>query len=319
MNSRKTNEAKARLPNEALRQIIALLLTGGNYRDIVTGLVGVHFLEVAMNFLKHVAEAKMDNRQIDRDWYRENFIAGDLDSDEIANNAGTNKKTINNAKQTARKEVVIATSLEHYESTLRLLNELMESFSGDSAVNINLKIKINKVEVELDLTETFIVVNALFAKRLSMRSGSWGLAGKRVEKPLMVVLCRLFGMSEKHYRRHSENKNKNTALDREVDFYLCPPGAGETQCEIKLMGKGNPESADSGLARNSKVFVADKMSDKSKKLMDDKGILWVELHSDSRFERFQSVLDNLRIPYDKSAVKNITPDRIKKVIREVVV
>lgn len=34
------------------------------------------------------------------------------------------------------------------------------------------------------------------------------------------------------------------------------------------MGKGNPESADAVIARDSKVFVADKLSDLNKKQLD---------------------------------------------------
>ena len=36
------------------------------------------------------------------------------------------------------------------------------------------------------------------------------------------------------------------------------------RCEVKLMGRGNPESADAVHARSSQVFVADKLSDLNK-------------------------------------------------------
>ena len=314
MPARQKNEAKMRLSKPVLRSVITCLLTSENHREIITGVVSARFLDVAMNFLRRVAIAKMENKKIDHDWYKANFLAADLDKDEIANNAGTHTKTIQNAKQTTRKEVVIAASLTHYRDSLCMISELLESLSGDSDININLKIKINKVEVELELTETLIVVNALAAKRISMKSGAWSTVGKRVEKPLMETLCRLFGVAAKYYRAVGKGKPQGEDFDRETDFYLCPPNAKEAKCEVKLVGNGNPESADAVIAHKSDVYVADKMSDTNKKQLNSLGVLWVELHSDKRFVQFQKVLKKLHIPYDKAALDNITDESIKREI-----
>lgn len=48
-------------------------------------------------------------------------------------------------------------------------------------------------------------------------------------------------------------------------------------CEVKLMGKGNPESADAVIARDNRVFVADKLSDLNKSQLTSLGLEWVEL------------------------------------------
>lgn len=63
------------------------------------------------------------------------------------------------------------------------------------------------------------------------------------------------------------------------------------------MGKGNPESADAVIARDSKVFVADKLSDLNKSQLDHRGVLWVELRSANGFRRFEEVLKVLQIPH----------------------
>ncbi|GIV28449.1 MAG: hypothetical protein KatS3mg027_2263 [Bacteroidia bacterium] len=65
------------------------------------------------------------------------------------------------------------------------------------------------------------------------------------------------------------------------------------------MGRGNPESADAVIARDSKVFVADKLSETNKRQLDSLGVEWVELRSNGGFQRFEIVLDHLRIPHGK--------------------
>lgn len=61
------------------------------------------------------------------------------------------------------------------------------------------------------------------------------------------------------------------------------------------MGRGNPESADAVIARDSKVFIADKLSETNKKQLNKLKIEWVELHAG--YQRFEKVLSNLKIPH----------------------
>jgi hypothetical protein len=63
------------------------------------------------------------------------------------------------------------------------------------------------------------------------------------------------------------------------------------------MGKGNPESADAVIARDSKVFVADKLSETNKNQLDSLNVNWVELRNDNGYKKFSEVLTNLRIPF----------------------
>jgi hypothetical protein len=65
------------------------------------------------------------------------------------------------------------------------------------------------------------------------------------------------------------------------------------------MGKGNPESADAVIARDSKVFVADKLSETNKKQLDSLENEWVELRSEYEYKKFENILDKLNIPYVK--------------------
>ena len=65
------------------------------------------------------------------------------------------------------------------------------------------------------------------------------------------------------------------------------------------MGKGNPESADAVIARDSRIFVADKLSDTNKAQLETLNVEWVELRDKIGFRKFKSVLENLQIPHQE--------------------
>jgi len=136
----------------------------------------------------------------------------------------------------------------------------------------------------------------------------WSSAGKRVEKPLMLTLCKIHSVPEENYAIKLKGKAKkvktpvdvDTDIDfeREIDFYLVD-AAQQYKCEVKLMSKGNPESADAVIARGSKVFVANKLSDTNKKQLNSLGVGWVELRCPDGYKRFAKVLQHLNIPYQE--------------------
>ena len=132
-----------------------------------------------------------------------------------------------------------------------------------------------------------------------MRGGIWSIAGKKVEKPLMLTLCKLYQVADENYPVKLKGKNvevDETTFEREIDFYFIE-GNKQYKCEVKLMGKGNPESADAVIARDSRVFVADKLSDMNKQQLNSLNVDWVELRSENGFQKFAGVLDSLNIPH----------------------
>ena len=70
------------------------------------------------------------------------------------------------------------------------------------------------------------------------------------------------------------------------------------------MDRGNPESADAVIARDSAVFVADKLSETNKRQLDSLDVAWVELHGGDRLERFAAALDKFGIPRAESPDTN---------------
>lgn len=286
------------LTETVTKNIIAKLIKGQDYRIEIVTLINATFLQYAVDFFKKIVDAKLKNQGITTDWYKKEFLNPDLPSNEIAINSGLNKKTITNMYNSARKEIVIDASKEHYDSLYRAIENLVQT---EDEIDITLTIKLKGVSVDLNVSESLIVINTLAVKRAELRGALWSTAGKRVEKPLMITLCKIFGLSKQFYKVKIANQViENTDFEREIDFYLCNPKLNkEYKCEVKLMGRGNPESADAVIARDSKVFVADKLSDLNKKQLGSLGVEWVELRNKEGYKRFDAALSNLQIPHRK--------------------
>jgi len=235
------------------------------------------------------------------------LLATDLPKEQIARHAGLNIKTIGNMYNTTRKEIVIQAATEHYETLYQAIRELTD----ETEVNIILTVKFNNVAIDLAINESLVVINALAVARAAIRGSLWSTAGKQVEKPLMRTLCRLHRVPRRYYAEKA-----STEHDREVDFYLIGGEGKHYRCEVKLMGKGNPESADAALAREADIFIADKLSEKNKAQLSQRGILWIELRDAKDLSQFAEMLGKLRIPH--KAVTGRVESRLDRVLREIV-
>ena len=285
-----------RITEQVTKNIIRKLLKGEDYRIEIVTLIDAEFLQFVVDFFKKVVDAKFKNQNITIDWYKKEFLSSKLSANEIAINSGLNKKTIHNMFNSSTREIVIDASDEHYNLLYESIKNLVET---EHDLELTLTIKFKGVSVDLNVSESLIVINTLAVKRAAIRGGSWSTAGKRVEKPLMQTLCKLYGVSDKNYALKIKGEElKDDEFEREIDFYLIK-GENQYKCEVKLMGIGNPESADAIFARESKVFIADKLSDTNKKQADSLKVEWVELRSDGGFKRFDTVLKNLKIPHTK--------------------
>ncbi len=280
------------LTDQVTKNIIRKLLKGEDYRIEVVTLINAEFLQFAIDFFKKIIDAKLQSKSITADWYKDAFLNPNLTADEIAINSGLNKKTIHNMFNSATKEIVIDASNEHYDLLYQSIQSLVET---ESELDLTLTIKFKGVSVDLNVSESLIVINTLAVKRSALRGGLWSTAGKRVETPLMKTLCKLYNVPTENYKSlFVRDKAKN--VDREIDFYFLKDGA-EYLCEVKLMGSGNPESADAVIARATNLFVADKLSDQNKNQLDNLDISWVEMRSENGFQRFKLALEKLGIPH----------------------
>lgn len=276
------------LTDQVVKNIIKRLIKGQDYRIEVVALINAEFLQFAIEFFKKVVEAKLANNDVTIDWYKQTFLNRNLSSEDIAINSGLNKKTITNMYNSASKEIVIDASNEHYDVLYQSISNLIES---QPDIDLTLTIKFRSVSVELNINESLIVINTLAVKRSALRGGLWSTAGKRVEKYLMATLCKVYNVPFEHF-----DQSKIPASMREVDFYLIKEQT-YSRCEVKMMGRGNPESADAIFARESDVFVADKLSDLNKQQADKLNVKWVELRDENGYKRFAQILNELEIPF----------------------
>lgn len=293
------------LTDQVVKSIIKRLVKGQDYRIEVVALINAEFLQFAIDFFKKLIEAKLASQDVTIDWYKKTFLNDKLSSDEIAINSGLNKKTITNMYNSASREIVIDASNEHYDILYQSISSLIEN---QPDIDLTLTIKFRGVSVELNINESLIVINTLAVKRSALRGGFWSTTGKRVEKYLMATLCKVFRVPFEHF-----DQSKVPTSMREVDFYLIN-GDTYSRCEVKLMGRGNPEGADAIFARESNVFVADKLSDLNKQQADMLNVKWVELRDKNGYKRFEKILQELAIPYTE--FNGDLDNRLDKILTE---
>jgi hypothetical protein len=279
-----------RVPNSVAREIVERVLTGEDYRPVIVQLIDTEFLNYVLDFFRQVVGAKLEGQRITGDWYRERMLLrGDIPKEEVATRAGLNLKTIQNARHTTRRKVVEEEALKHYEKLRQVIEELIQD---EQQFGVEITLKLRNVSVTLNVAESLIVINALAVARAALRGGAWSTAGKRVEEPLMQTLCALHRVPKKHYDQKRVPKS-----GRETDFCLLDTEGNIYRCEVKLLGKGNPESADAPLAREVQVFIADTISDTMKSELDSRGVLWMELRGAQDWQKFAEILDKLGIPH----------------------
>ncbi|CEN43489.1 CfrBI restriction endonuclease [Capnocytophaga canis] len=282
------------LTDQIVKNIITRVIKSEDYRIEIVNLINAEFLQFSVDFFKKIVTAKLNSEDITIDWYKKYFMSEGLSSEDIAINSGLNKKTISNMYGSATRTIVIEASNEHFESLYQSIQTLVEI---EKEIDLVLTIKLKGVSVDLNVSESLVVINTLAVKRAALRGGLWSTAGKSVEKYLMLTLCKLYQVPESNYDAKHFVKDKGKKVDREIDFYLLERD-NKYLCEVKLMGKGNPESADAIIARGTNIFVADTLSQQNKNQCDELGIHWIALRDANGFRKFKSILEKLQIPYN---------------------
>ena len=283
------------LTDHVTKKIISRVLRSKDYRIEVINLINAEFMLFSVDFFKQVFNAKRYSRKIDIEWYKETFLNTQLyHPDKIAIHCGLNKKTIHNMFGTTKRSTVLQASFDHFES---LYDNILNLTENEADMDLRQTISFNGESIELSTSEALVVMNVLSVKRAALRGGLWSTVGKQAEKKLMLALCKLYQVPEEYYStRKFVRDRSNKPVNREVDFYLKNDDR-EYKCEVKLMGKGNPECADSTLARESKVFVADTLSQQNKNQCDQFGVNWVACRDVEGYKRFKLALENLGIPH----------------------
>ena len=266
----------------AIENIIRKLLMGEDYHSEVLTLIDAEFLEYVVDFFRQIVKAKLDKESTNLDRYIEEFLSSHSPSNsEVSAYSEIATETPSNSKQ-----IVLDTPVRHHEALYDAFNSL------ENDLDMEFTIKLNKVSFDLDLNESLIAFNTLGFKRLILQDRLWSETEKQVKKPLMATLCALFQVPKKYFDQRNLPESQ-----RASDFHLFDDTGRDYPCEVKLMGKSHPESADAVYAYDSRVIVANKLSESSKRQMDSESILWVELQTENGYKRFAEVLKTLSIPY----------------------
>ena len=285
--------------NQVIDKTISKLVKGEDYREEVVNAINVEFLDFTINFFKEIVNAKMNSEDISLEWYKEKFINNDsLNPSDSAIYAGMNKKTITNIYGTANKEVVLDVANANFEYLVTMLEELESDINSN--IGISIKLTYNNIYVELNLTESLLVINALATKKMAIRGGAWSSIGKKVEKPLVTKLCRMCKVPFQNIDASVFKKNEELDYDREVDYRLIDKAGKLVRVEVKLMGRGNPESADVIFARDTRLFIADTLSEQNKNQFRANNVEFLELKGNKNIVgEFKAILERLNIPMEE--------------------
>ena len=266
------------MPQNPINKIIRKLIAGEDYYPEVLNAIDAEFLQYVVDFFKRIVRAKLDKKSVTADWYKEEFLLSHPLSD----------AEMNTISLSSSEQIVLDTTLKHYDVLCDAFNDLDMKDMG-----MTFTVKFRGVSFSLSLNESLIFFNTLAVRRSTLQNRIWSETKKQIEKPLMIALCALFKVPKKYYDQRNLPESQ-----RESDFYLFDDTGKDYPGEVKLMGKGNPESADAVYARDSRFLVANKLSDTNKRQMDSVGILWVELQMENGYKRFEEVLKALSIPYE---------------------
>lgn len=288
---------------EVVQRTVDRLLKGDDYREEIVNAISATFLDFAVEFFKNIVDAKISGNEINMEWYKEYFINSEkFPPEERAIYAGVNKKTITNIYGKAPKKVVIDVAKSNFEYLSEMIGQLEDDVANE--LDVKLSITYRKVTVDLNLTESLIVINVLATKKIQLRGGAWSSIGKTVEKPLIDKLCELAGVPSEYIDNKTFKKDPTKSFDREVDYKLLSKEKKDYRIEVKLMGRGNPESADVIIARESNIFVADTLSEQNCSQLSELGVEYVIMKdNDHNLDDFISILDKLDIPHKQTSEK----------------
>ncbi|MYB21200.1 MAG: CfrBI family restriction endonuclease [Chloroflexi bacterium] len=277
------------LTTEGKRDIIGKLIRDGeDHRLAVFQEINRQFLGEALDFFARVAQAKLRGEDLAaEDWYKEEMILRGKNTDDVAAAGGVPMKTVENSYGSSRRSVVLEAGRDNYEKLLTTMHELLEK----SEPEVLITIKLRGVGVDLTVTESLVVVNALAVKRDKIRGGMWSAVGNGAEKPLMQVLCELYAVPSDCHR---------PALPKEfttqTDYVFIGPDRLNL-VEVKIGGKGNPENAKAAVAHKASLYVGDKIGETSRDVLEESGIEWVELGAIQGYRRLGKALAQMCIPH----------------------
>ncbi|MXX80461.1 MAG: CfrBI family restriction endonuclease [Chloroflexi bacterium] len=280
------------IANDMKQHIIReLLAEGGNHRLAVFQAINETFIRHALEFLERATQHKAQwedssqSQTAGEGWYLDFLRASYSDMDEAEMIGAMPKKTIGNIYG-GKSVAVVQGALQ--ENVLHLI----EAYDEARALHAEPSPAVLSVNgVEFSSAETVLLINSLAVKRQQISGGFWSAVGMGTERPLLQSLCALYELDEQYHRGGIEKDNRY-----QVDYMLHRSGV-EYRCEVKLNGKGNPESVTSAIARDPRILFADFISEQNREKLDSSGIAWIDFSDQRGFRRFRDALLRFKIPH----------------------
>ena len=270
-----------------LESFLRILISGGDVNPELNRYLTEQLRNVAWQIFRDAGKAKFTGGEIDAAWLQD-FIQ------RHSPNSGNGKSAVR------RDRFLPAASdvLDYGEASAEFITvpnigpEVVDRLYGNLPdIGMSITVKYNRVSLELTQTEGHIAVGLLGEVLLHARDVMTSGLGKKLELPLMLTLAKLYQVPSKYYAGKGLSGE-----GRDVDFHFMDKSENCYRCEVKLMGKGNPESADATIARDTDIFVADTLSELNKEQLSKRGCHWVELRADEGYKKIFEVFTELGIP-----------------------
>ncbi|EJB89968.1 type II restriction endonuclease [Helicobacter pylori Hp H-19] len=137
----------------------------------------------------------------------------------------------------------------------------------------------------------------------NIKTNTYGTSTKEVvlditQNNLKYLYEILQNLENGHIDATNFKKDKKLEYDREVDFKLYNKDRSKVyRVEVKLMSKGNPESADAVIARDTDIFIAYTLSEQNKQQLEYLNIVYLALKNNSNILLdFKKLCKRLDIP-----------------------
>ena len=287
------------LENKHKVEIIRLVLSGEGHRPYMTALKSDIYINFYISFFEEIS-----NHGQEADF--EDIFIKNSDLDDRLLNTGINKKTVGDTYNSASREM----KEKAIKEIGRAITEIIQN-KETSIEEVSFKFKDNN-EYVFNTKDFLKMILATSTNHAALKGGFASTFGKQVEKPLIKTICKVFGVSENNYEENDQQDNRS--YSRETDFYIIDDDNNKFKVEFKMMGRGNPEGADSLYARDTSIFMGDTLSETNKKQCEDNGVHWIELRNNG-WIKFGEVLESLNINY---SFNKEYKENIEKIIWETV-
>jgi hypothetical protein len=269
-----------RIGSSNLKRIVVLLLSSESHRPYLVALKTKIYIDFFSSLLDEIGlneDATTSFKKI--------LIDDQPDLDNKLWYSGINHKTVGDTYGSQGVPAKERALIEIGSNIRQIVRE-----SRTSLKSITLEYNQGKI-VTLNSEELLSLFLAISTRHASLKGGFASSFGKKVEKLFLITICKIFRVSDDNY--YAYDIQDEEGFNRETDFYFVNNDK-KFKCELKMMGKGNPEGADSLYARDTSIFIGETLSDTNKKQCEKNNVHWIELKN-SGWKRFGEVFKKLGI------------------------